>query len=165
MNNREIIERYYRAHKDELLAFVSTHTQHSPEAEDLVHDAFLRLLSGHRPISEVTMPSLVYTLCRNLIVDWYRRHTIRRDYAHTLACVSGRGDSAESLLSMRETKEQLEQGLMHVSQDCRELYLMHIFDGMKAADISLQTGLPYRSVEYKLGQARKQVRNHLKHIS
>ena len=36
---------------------------------------------------------------------------------------------------------------------------------MKAADISQQSGLPYRNVEYRLGQARKYIRNYLKHVS
>lgn len=165
MNNRAIIDRYYRAHKDDVLAFVSIRMHHSDDAEDLVQEVFLRLLSGERPISEATLPSLVQTLCRNMVVDWYRRRTVRQDYAHELACRQNGGETAETVLSMRETTELLERGLLRVAEDCRELYRLHIYGGMKTADICQLTGMPYKTVEYRLGMARKQVRNYLKHIS
>ena len=164
MNNREIIECYYRAHKDELLAFVSTRLRFSDEAEDLVQEAFLRLLTGYRLISEVTLPSLVYTLCHHLVIDWYRRRNVQIDAEHELCCQTGRGESAESLLSVREINEQLERGLARVPENCRELYRMHIYGGMQARDLCQQTGQAYKSVEYRLGLARKQVRNQLRHV-
>lgn len=165
MNNREIIEQYYRTHKGEVLAFVSMRLHYSDEAEDLVQEAFLRLLSGERPICEVTLPSLVFTLCRNLITDWYRHHSVRLDFEHELVQNCPHADSAESLLSMHEVCEQLERGLARVSEECRELYRLHVYGDMPVRDICQHTGQPYKAVEYRLGLARKQVRNYLKHIS
>lgn len=164
MNSRTIIESYYRTHRDELLAFVSMRLHHSDGAEDLVQDTFLRLLTGYRIISEVTLPHLVYTTCRHLIADWYRRRDARLDAAHELCRQDGRGDSAESLLSVREISELLERGLARVPEDCRELYRMHVYGAMQARDLSRQSGVSYKAVEYRLGQARKQVRNHLRHV-
>jgi RNA polymerase sigma-70 factor (ECF subfamily) len=165
MNNRETIETYYRAHRDELVAFVSARLHYSDDAEDLVQDAFLRLLTGNRLISEVTLPNLLYTLCSHLVIDWYRRHSVQIDAEHELCRQTGRGESAESLLSVREINEQLERGLARVPENCRELYRMHIYGGMQARDLCQQTGESYKSVEYRLGLARKQVRQYLRHIS
>jgi RNA polymerase sigma-70 factor (ECF subfamily) len=167
MNNRHIIENYYRAHKDELIAFVSLRLHFSNDAEDLVQEVFLRLLSGNRPINETTLPSLAYTFCRNLITDWYRRHITRQDVEHTISrwqSVNAEEQSAESLLSVREINEQLERGLARVPKECRELYRMHIYGAMPIRDICRKTGQPYKAVEYRLGQARKQVRYQLRHI-
>ncbi len=164
MNNQVIIESYYRAHRGEMLAFVSARLHYSDEAEDLVQEAFLRLLSGQRPISEVTLPALVYTLLRNLIADWYRRHSVRLDAEHELRGMQGTGESAEVLLSMREADELLERGLAHVPEECREFYRLHVYADMPVRDICQQTGQPYKTVEYRLGLARKQVRKYLKHV-
>jgi RNA polymerase sigma-70 factor (ECF subfamily) len=178
MNNRETIETYYRAHRDELVAFVSARLHYSDDAEDLVQDAFLRLLTGNRLISEVTLPNLLYTLCSHLVIDWYRRRNIMHKLEtsnftlgrRTLA-TSGTQElqtspaEAESLLSVREINEQLERGLARVPENCRELYRMHIYGGMQARDLCQQTGESYKSVEYRLGLARKQVRQYLRHIS
>ena len=170
MNNQNIIEDYYRKHRGEILTFVRVRLQYSDEAEDLVQEAFLRLLSGNRLINKITLPSLVYTLCRNLITDWYRHHSVRQDAEHNISyslTVNGQNtcaETAESVLSIREINEQLERGLTHVPQECRELYRMHIYGAMPIRDICLQTGQPYKAVEYRLGQARKQVRNQLRYI-
>jgi RNA polymerase sigma-70 factor (ECF subfamily) len=165
MNNRELIENYYRAHRCDVLNFVRGRLHYSDEAEDLVQEAFLRLLSEQRPISEVTLPSLVFTLCRHLIVDWYRRRMVRQDAEHDLVVLHGDANAAESVLSMREFNEQLERGMMRLPEKSRELYRMHIYGGMQAQDISRQTGENYKTVEYRLGQARKQVRSYLQKIS
>lgn len=166
MNNQGSIERFYRAHKGEVLAFVSTRLQYHDEAEDLVQEAFLRLLSGVRPISEETISSLVYTLCRHLIADWYRRHTLRADVEHRLIRqLSGQTDSAESLFSVREITERMEQGLARLPKQCGEWYRLHIYGGMQAHDICQTTGESYKTVEYRLGQARKEVRKQLRNVS
>ncbi|MBR4898176.1 MAG: sigma-70 family RNA polymerase sigma factor [Prevotella sp.] len=165
MNNREIIETYYRAHKSELLAFVSTRLHDSIEAEDLVQEAFLRLLTGERPISEVTLPNLAYTLCHHLVIDWYRRHSVRTDVEHELKRSNKTADDADWLLSMHEMTCRIEHTLARLSDDSAKLYRLHIYDGMKTAEISQLTGQPYRIVEYRLGQARKEVRKQLRNIS
>jgi len=165
MSNQEIIERYYRAHKDELLVFVSARMYHSVEAEDLVQEAFLRMLSGNRPVCEETMGSLAYTLCRHLLIDWHRRRHVHADVEHELMRTATETDSAETILSVREITEQLERGLARLPEGCRETYRLHIYGGLQAKDICEQTGEKYKAVEYRLGLARKQVRNYLRHIS
>ncbi|MBR1447581.1 MAG: sigma-70 family RNA polymerase sigma factor [Prevotella sp.] len=166
MNNQTIIEDYYRKHRGDLLAFVLVRLHNSDEAEDLVQEVFLRLLSGNRPINETTLPSLVYALCRNLLTDWYRHHSVCREAEHTITRLlsAHHSETAESVLSVREINEQLERGLARVPKECRELYRMHIYGDMPIRDICRETSQPYKAVEYRLGQARKQVRNQLRHV-
>lgn len=165
MNNQQLIENFYCDHKDELIVFVTTRINDICDAEDMVQELFLRLLTGQRPICEQTLPALVYTLCRNMIIDWYRRHRTLDDVEHQLKHSQGAYASAESLLSMREINEQLERGLAHLPEDCREIYRLHVYGGLQAKDICQQTGEKYKAVEYRLGLARKQIRNYLRHIS
>ena len=109
MNNHKVIENYYRAHRGELIAFVSARLHDLAEAEDIVQETFLRLLGDNRLINEITLPNLVYTLCRHQVTDWYRHRTVRMDAEHELIHSAGKGDSAESLLSMHDMNEQLER--------------------------------------------------------
>lgn len=165
MNNRELIERYYRHHRDELLAYVSSRLGGSDFAEDIVQDAFLRLLSIREPVIEATLPNLAFTFCRRLVIDWYRRRTLHADVKHELQRTTVGTASAESVLSVRDITERLERGLARLPEECRELYRLHIYDGMKTSDISQLTGENYRTVEYRLGLARKHIRNYLRHVS
>jgi RNA polymerase sigma-70 factor (ECF subfamily) len=164
MNNKEIIEQYYRTHRDEVLAYAQARLHCVDEAEDVVQEAFLRLLTGNRLISEQTMSGLVYTLCRNLIVDRYRWHSVRLDATHDLSYSCGDTPSAESVLSVREINEQLERCLAKVSDESRTYFCMNVYCGLQVRDICELTGEQYNVVEYRLRQARKRVRTYLRHV-
>ena len=157
--NHALITEYYISHRDELLAFVSSRLRGSDFAEDIVQNVFLKLLTTDKMISEVTLPSLVYTVARNLITDYYRRHTNYEEYEHY---IKSQGlSSQESVFSVREITERLERGLARLPENCREIYRMHIYGGMKVSEISQKLGEGYKSVEHRLGFARKAMRQYL----
>ena len=157
--NHALITEYYISHRDELLAFVSSRLGGSDFAEDILQNVFLKLLTTDKMISEVTLPSLVYTIARNLITDYYRRHTSYEEYEHYIKSQGIR--SQESVFSVREITERLERGLARLPENCREIYRMHIYGGMKISEISQELGEGYKSVEHRLGFARKAMRQYL----
>jgi RNA polymerase sigma-70 factor (ECF subfamily) len=157
-----VIETYYTAHRDELLAFVSSRLDGSHEAEDIVQNVFLRLLTSDKMITEVSLPALVYTIARHLIADYYRRHTSFEQYEHYIKGVCSEAVSVESVFSAKEIMECLERGLARLPENCREVYRLHIYAGMKVSQISEQLGENYKNVEYRLGMARKAIRQYLR---
>lgn len=161
MNNK-LITNYYIAHRDELLAFASSRLGDSRQAEDIVQDVFLRLLSTDKMITEVTLPALVYTITRNLINDYYRRHTTYEQYEHYIKGVCSEVTTMESVFSAFEIMERLERGLVRLPENCREIYRLHIYGGMKVGEISRELGEGYKSVEHRLGTARKVMREYLR---
>lgn len=158
MNNVALIESYYAAHSDELLAFVSSRLGGSSNSEDLVQDVFTRLMTSDKMITEVTLPCLVYTIARNLIYDYYRHRCVQEQYEHYIKRHADNETSMESVISANELTEQLERGLARIPKNCREIYRMHIYGGMKVSEISAQLGEGYKSVERRLGTARKEMR-------
>ena len=165
MNKILTLTNYYITHRDELLAYVSSRLGNSVEAEDLVQNVFLRLLTSDKMITDITLPALVYTIARNLIADYYRRRTHFEVYEHYLKNTDSIDESAESILSIRDITEQLERGLARVPENCREIYRLHVYGGMKVAEISEHLGEGYKSVEHRLGTARKLVRRQLRGIA
>ena len=159
MNDRDIIEQYYRLHRDELLTFVGSRLGVQEDAEDLVHDLFLRLLDGsRRPITPVTLPSLVYTMARNLIADYYRRRHFREQYALRMQGLESLTTSTEATVFADDTLRHVEQRLLRMPVQTAEIYRLHIYDGMKVGEISRYLSQDYKTVEYRLGQARREVR-------
>ncbi len=159
---QQLITNYYIAHRDELLAVASSRLGDSCLAEDIVQDVFLRLLSTDKMITEVTLPALVYTITRNLINDYYRRHTTYEQYEHYIKGVCSEVTTMESVFSAFEIKEHLERGLVRLPENCREIYRLHIYGGMKVGEISRELGEGYKSVEHRLGTARKVMREYLR---
>ena len=75
---------YYAGHRDELIKFIAARLGSVPDAEDLLHDVFLQLLTTENIISTVTLSGLVYTMIRNRITDRFRRMAIYREYELSL---------------------------------------------------------------------------------
>ena len=159
---QQLITNYYITHRDELLVFASSRLGDSRLAEDIVQDVFLRLLSTDKMITEVTLPALVYTIIRNLINDYYRRHTNYEQYEHYIKGVCSEVTTSESVFSAFDIMERLERGMVRLPENCREIYRLHIYGGMKVGEISRELGEGYKSVEHRLGTARKVMREYLR---
>ena len=157
-----LIETYYIEHRDELLAYVSSRLGGSVESEDIVQNIFVRLLTTDKMITPITLPALVYTIARNLITDYYRRRNTYEEFEHFIKGSSEENDLMESVISARELTELLERSLARVPENCREVYRLHIYGGMKVSEISQTLGEGYKSVEHRLGSARKVVRQYLR---
>ena len=162
MTKHTLITNYYIAHRDELLAYAGSRLGDCYLAEDIVQNVFLRLLTSDKMISEITLPALVFAMTRNQVYDYFRHHSAVEQYEHYIKGVCSELTSDESILSAREVMEQLERGLARLPENFREIYRMHIYDGMKVGEISRELGEGYKSVEHRLGSARKAMRHYLR---
>lgn len=162
MNSLTLTTNYYHEHRDEIVNFVAMRIQDKAEAQDIVQDLFLCLLDGHRVITEQTLPCLVYTMARHMVADYYRRRCAVEHYEHYIRRSNGVDESMESVFSARQVMERMEFTLARLPEQCRKVYRLHIYGGMKVSEISKELNANYKHVEYQLGIARKAVRNHLK---
>lgn len=166
MNNQQLLSNYYKQHRDEIVSFIAVRTTNVGLAQDMVQDIFLRLLDGRRLITEQTLPSLVYTMARHAIADYYRRRCVFEEYEHYIQQsaigIQRSEDSVESVISARQLMERMERSLARLPHACCDIYRLHVYDGMKVSEIAQQLSLPYKQVENRLGQARKAVRQQLR---
>lgn len=161
MNKQSLISNYYSAHRDELLAYASTRLGDRDEAEDIVQNTFLRILTTNKMLTEQALPALVYTVCRNLVNDYFRRRAFRFEYEHYIQCTGIGNSSMESVFFAADIVEQMERGLARIPENCRKIYRMHILGGMRVSEISAETGENYKTVENRLGLARREMRHYL----
>ena len=166
MNNNQLLSNYYLMHRDELVSFIAVRTLDAIEAEDIVQDIFLRLLRGQHLITPQTLPSLLHTMARHAVSDYYRRRHVYEVYEHYIQTSDIRlqtsDDDTESIFSAQQLMERMERSLARLPKACCEIYRLHIYDGMKVSDIAQELSLPYKQVENRLGQARKAVRQQLR---
>ena len=116
MNKHQLISDYYALHRDELLAYASTRLGDTDEAEDLVQNAFLRILTTDKLLSEQTLPALVFTICRNLISDYFRRRAFCHEYEHYIQDSQGEGMSMESVFFAADIVERMERGMARIPE-------------------------------------------------
>ena len=110
------------------------------------------------------MPSLVYTVARNLIFDYWRHRKTVEEYEHYVASRTGEATDALSVYSAVEINELLEKGIARLSGSQREIYRLNISEGLQVSEISERLSLPYKSVEHRLGSARQEIRNYMRRM-
>lgn len=162
MNDRQFIVDYYTRHHLEFVFFIALRIGDEEEAKDLVQELFLRLLDSRQVIMEQTLPNLVVTMAHHAVYDYYRKRRVHEEFEHYLAGNDRSEENAESVISARLLTERMECSLARLPQPCRQVYRLHIYDGMKVSEIAERLQLPYKQVEYRLGQARKVVRRMLR---
>ena len=146
------------------MAYANSRLGDKDEAEDLVQNTFLRILTSQKMLTEQTLPALVFTICRNLLNDYFRRRAFRYEYEHFIKGTNEGDSSMESVFFATDLVEQMERGLARIPLNCRNIYRMHVLNGMRVSEISAQTGEKYKTVENRLGLARKQMRNYLRAV-
>jgi len=161
MSNQEIIEQYYRQHRDELLLFVSSRlgAGNGDLAEDMVQELFLRLLQGQRLIAVDTIGSLVITMARNMVADHFRHLYYQRAYeALARSAHAASYEEIEPIVYAHDLEKRIDHCINRLPQMCAEVYRLHLYEGMRVSDISKALHQDYKAVEYRLGQARREVR-------
>lgn len=159
-DNRTIVADYYQAHWTNVVAYVEGRIRDRAEAEDIVQELFLKLLCPDRLLSEITLPALVYTMARNAATDWWRVRNLRRQTALTDTLTSPYNPA--NYVAYGETLTAYERGLTHLKATDRKILRLNIEQKKPVSEISLLTGLAYKQAEYRLGVARKQIRQYMR---
>ena len=160
----QLIADYYDAHLQEMRHYVTMMLQGDMEAaEDIVQDVFLELLRQQQPIIEKALPALVHVMLRHRVVNRYKRLAIARQYQQQRDSQQTADDTL-SMVSAWDMTCRLEQRMAKMEPVSRDIIRMNIIEGCKVADISKQLNMNYKAVEYKLGVARKEIRQYVQAI-
>lgn len=156
------IRKYYMEHYTELRTYVIGKVRNPEVADDIVQNVFTRLLSLAGIITVETLSNLVYTIVRNLICDHYRHKKFENEYAGyvcSLPCSVQWNVMPEC--DVAEIKEILECGMARLNEKQRMIYRMNVYDGLAVSEISKTLNMNYKSVENRLGSARKEMRKYI----
>lgn len=129
-------------------------TRGHPDAEDLLHSAYLRL-EAYRARHAVESPvGFLVRTAANLKVDEHRRaarHTEDGD-AQILA-IADEGPLADEVIAARERLGRVKLGLAKMPVRRREIFLMNRIDGLTYRQIASHVGLSQSMVEKEMAKA------------
>ena len=130
---------------------------------DLVQDAFLRLLEYRSMLRPETVRSFLYTIVRNLVTDYLRRHYKKQE---VIACMQERLSASvvdtESQIIVKDICRQELFVLQQLPFKTRAVYYKSRFDEKSALEIAIDLDIPKRTVEGYLLKGRKVVREYIK---
>lgn len=155
-------ETFIRAHQQSLFAYILRLSGKPDVAEDIVQEAFVRVLTNlHRFDSRFRFSTWLFTIARRLYVNACQKHKPAYDTDVVGACQGGTA-RPETTVMRSETgalaKDALQRALLQLSGQQREiLVLFHQLD-WPISLIAQHVGMPEGTVKSHLHRGRKALR-------
>jgi len=132
----------------------------SLEAEDLVHEVFLRALSRLQGLREASrFGAWLAAITRNMAKDYYRQPRVQIECNDDSAAADASAATDEHP-DTQEAAEILER-VRSLPEAYRETLILRLVEGMTGPEIAAKTGLSHGSVRVNLNRGMQQLREKL----
>ncbi|MBP2085088.1 RNA polymerase sigma-70 factor (ECF subfamily) [Pseudomonas putida] len=148
-------------HYHELIGTWTRKLRSRQQAEDLAHDAFVRVLEN--PREQVEQPrAYLHQTARNLAVDGLRREDRRQALALEAIDNGTTGsDDPEAYVHALELADSVERALAELPLNCRQVFIWQKLEGLTQAEIAERMGLSKNMVEKYMIRTLRHLREHL----
>ena len=147
-------EQLYDDHATALVLYARQWLRSQSDAEDVVQDAFVRLLKSPRQFGDRPVP-ILYQAVKWAALDRLRRMDRlerREDAASILEPVEVLFESA---LEQQERREQLEAALLTLPEEQREVLTLHVWGNLSFREVGLTLGISQNTAASRYRYALK----------
>lgn len=158
-----IFRRYYLG----LCGFAARFVQQPETAEEIVQNIFLKLWEKRHSFSiETSLKSYlfraVYNSCHNYLahtkienryISFLRETTLRKEAG---------SDPVLDSLAYKELNEKITEAIERLPAECKKIFKMSRFEGLKYAEIATELNISVKTVETQISRALLRLRSELK---
>ena len=139
-----------------LRRFVRPRVATPEDAEDVIQDAYLRVLRYSARQQVKDRERLLFSVAKNLAVDSHRRHRARQRTIASCALLfhgASEGPAAEEMADLWQRLSQIETAISSLPPRCRQVFLMHRLEGMSYGQIARACAISPSAVEKHMARA------------
>lgn len=139
---------------ERLRRFVRSRVANRHDAEDVIQDAYVRVLRYSAEHVVESEERLLFSTARNLAVDSRRRRKVREKNVADCAVLAPEDSPAsDEVIHARQRLMQVEAAIAALPPRCREVFLMHRIDGLTYVQIARSIGISVSAVEKHIARA------------
>ena len=159
-----IIKTAFTQYRLMLVRYVSARVEDYDLAEDIVQDAFVRVLEMEVGVHEASVKSLLFMACRNLVFDHLRRRAVAQKASVYMYMddASGVANVVDNEVAAREIAACEMRIVNEMPEKRGEVYRLSRYEGRGIGEIADALNISPRTVEAHLFAGRKEVREKLK---
>ncbi len=164
MDQEETKDRFlevYDRYADDIFRFCVLKVSSRDVALDLSQETFMRFWQQLRKGTIIENErALLYTIARNLVIDWYRK---RKDQSLDTLSEAGfefAGDDQRNVTERAQIREVLAV-IATLEESSREALTLRFVDGLSPQDIALLSNETANAVSVRINRALKKVQEHL----
>lgn len=151
-----VLETYYR----ELVGFLSARLGNRQVAEDVAHDAYVRVLERSGD-TEIAHPrAFLYRTALNLVIDGHRRSVLRQVEPLEVLDTDERylDPALQQVMDQGQRLELMRRALDELPPACRDSFLLRKLEGLSHPEIATRLNLSRALVEKHIVNAMKHCR-------
>lgn len=158
----------YRKYFRRLYLFAITIVKDSCTAEDIVQDSFIKVWQGREHIDAKTFKSYLFTSVRNRCLNHQRDLFLKRQkvnelselaYFEEIYRIDFIRDKPYTVFE-QELKMQIEGVLATLKPDCRKVFELSRYEGLKNREIAEKLGVSIKTVERHISKAIQVLKEH-----
>lgn len=162
-----IIEQCYREHRESIKAYITYKINDAELADDLTQDVFLHLMEYGQMIRLQTAKNMLYTIARNIVIDYLRRYYSRysRNQSLDASMLDGKAVGtieSESRIMAADIARHEQARMQLLPPQRRKVYQMIRFEEKSSAEVAREISLSIRTVENHLAISRREVRKYIR---
>lgn len=148
----------YDSYADAIFRFCLMKVSRKEVAEDITQDTFMRFWQSVREGKDVdNVRAFLYTIARNLVIDWYRKKKEASLDEMAEAGLEFVGDGRDSVELPARFKEVM-RAVESLEEDSREVVVLCYLEGLSPKDVAVMTGTTANVVSVRLNRALKKIR-------
>ena len=167
--DREVFEQIFLEHYRNLVLYANKFVMDADAARDLVQDVFVYLWEKRQNLHiDKSLSSYLFRAVRNAAINYLKRSSCKEDYIKQFLLsingaepVSPSGDNAYERVVHNELAEKIESVVASLPEQCRNIFRMSRFRGMKNREIAEIYSISIRTVETQIYRALKVLNENL----
>lgn len=165
VTQQQMIADFYKEYQVKLVNFALARLGNWQEAEDLVQDVFVKLMTYDGIINKTTIRSFVFTITNHEVMNILRRRACRHKVEENVVYEQELQHCAvERVVEYHDTLRMVNYCVDQLTPSCAKVYRMTLFVGKCAGEIAKELNVSKRTVESQLLTSRKKVRMMLQAI-
>ena len=153
----------YRNHYRSMLRILTARTGSRHAAEEILHEAYARMLELDRPETSSFLAAYVWKLAWNLLIDGKRRQATRARLDPVALHVTEEGaPSPEALLYEQQRFELLEKAIDQLRPKELEAFILRVQHGLSFKEVAERMNIGERMAQVHLASALKHCHEYLK---
>ena len=152
--DENVFKTFYYRYYPKLFRFIWTRTGSKELAEDLIHDIFYKIWNHSDKIDiHTSVKAYLYRTAYNQILN-YRRKTKQLQEIQI--------EYEEKYFEDPDLKIALENALKHLPEKMRTVFILSRIEGLKYSEIAESCNIAVKTVETRMSEALKRLREALK---
>jgi RNA polymerase sigma-70 factor (ECF subfamily) len=160
------LELLFRRLYPQLCAFANKYLHDLDEAEEIVQEVFYKIWINRKNLDEhQSIKSYLFTAVKNNCLTLLDHYKIRDKYSALLEYVYRTAESETTLhdsLIAKELEKDFAKALEHLPPDCRRIFELSRFEGLKYHEIAERLNISIKTVETQMSRALAKIRVQLK---